>query len=344
MVPPGNAFARSAALSRSRNSVSQERTVPPYWNLWERRRFNQMSSPPVVVGVLFRTRCWTTSGKRCACCAKRRFCAGDDTVTRARNRRERSHLQFRRCPRACPRPPCFRVLDAPVPAAPRGKRHVFPLPGLRGPAGPQPVLCRAGGHPALGFAFAAEKGALPEMRFGEMAARARSHQHHHRLRARWDRAAPRLRRRHEPDVEPRAGSFARDRGAPGRGAGRGRLVRQFVDRKPGEAVVGRTLGLLVAHANVDLFSRFRIPGAVPVALDVRLDLRVVLFTLVVSALSALLFDSRAPDEQSGTRAGVEVRTNLRRETASALRAERAGRRALRRGCSRVRPVLAWIIF
>lgn len=64
------------------------------------------------------------------------------------------------------------------------------------------------------------------------------------------------------------------------------------------AVVGGTLGLLVAHANVDLFSRFRIPGAVPGALDVRLDLRVVLFTLVVSALSALLFDSRARDEQS----------------------------------------------
>ena len=52
---------------------------------------------------------------------------------------------------------------------------------------------------------------------------------------------------------------AHSRGAPGRqGRGRGRLVRQSVDRKPVMAVVEATLGLLVAQANVDLFSRFRI--------------------------------------------------------------------------------------
>jgi len=73
------------------------------------------------------------------------------------------------------------------------------------------------------------------------------------------------------------------------GAGRGRLVRQLLTESLVIAVAGGALGLLVAQANVDLLSQFRFPGAVPIVFDVRLDARVLLFTLAISVACALLF-------------------------------------------------------
>jgi len=72
------------------------------------------------------------------------------------------------------------------------------------------------------------------------------------------------------------------------GAGRGRLIRQLLMESLVIATLGGALGLLVAQANVDLFSRFRIPSDPPFVLDVRLDARVVLFTLLASMMSVLL--------------------------------------------------------
>jgi predicted permease len=73
------------------------------------------------------------------------------------------------------------------------------------------------------------------------------------------------------------------------GAGRGRLVRQLLTESLVIAVLGGALGLLVAQANVDLFSRFHIPSTPPIVFDVRLDTRVLLFALLVSVATTLLF-------------------------------------------------------
>jgi predicted permease len=81
------------------------------------------------------------------------------------------------------------------------------------------------------------------------------------------------------------------------GAGRGRLVRQLLTESLVIAVLGGALGLLVAMAGVELFSRIKISIDMPVVLDVRLDPRVLLFTILVSVASALLF-GLAPALQS----------------------------------------------
>jgi macrolide transport system ATP-binding/permease protein len=81
------------------------------------------------------------------------------------------------------------------------------------------------------------------------------------------------------------------------GAGRGRLVRQLLTESLVIAVLGGALGLLVALAGVQLFSQIKISVDMPVVLDVRLDPRVLLFTLLISVVSALLF-GLAPALQS----------------------------------------------
>jgi macrolide transport system ATP-binding/permease protein len=73
------------------------------------------------------------------------------------------------------------------------------------------------------------------------------------------------------------------------GAGRARLVRQLLTESLVIALLGGTLGLVVAEAGVDVFSQIRIPSALPIALDFRLDPRVLLFSLFAAVASALLF-------------------------------------------------------
>jgi len=81
------------------------------------------------------------------------------------------------------------------------------------------------------------------------------------------------------------------------GAGRVRLIRQLLTESLVIAILGGALGLLIAQAGADLFSRFRIPSDIPVVLDVRLDSRVLLFVLLVSVATAILF-GLAPALQS----------------------------------------------
>jgi macrolide transport system ATP-binding/permease protein len=81
------------------------------------------------------------------------------------------------------------------------------------------------------------------------------------------------------------------------GAGRLRLVRQLLTESVVIALLGGVLGLVVAEAGVDLFSRIRIPGDIPIVVDPRLDTRVLLFLLLVSVASAILF-GLAPALQS----------------------------------------------
>ena len=81
------------------------------------------------------------------------------------------------------------------------------------------------------------------------------------------------------------------------GAGRGRLVRQLLTESLVIAALGGALGLLVAKAGVDLFGQIKIPADIPVVIDVRLDPRVLLFTILASVASALVF-GLAPALQS----------------------------------------------
>ena len=81
------------------------------------------------------------------------------------------------------------------------------------------------------------------------------------------------------------------------GAGRGRIVRQLLTESLVIAILGGTLGLVVAEAGADLFSQFRIPIDVPLVIDVKLDPGVLLFALAISLASAILF-GLAPALQS----------------------------------------------
>jgi hypothetical protein len=109
------------------------------------------------------------------------------------------------------------------------------------------------------------------------------------------------------------------------GAAQGRLVRQFVDRKPGDGGRGRDIG--PAGGPSQRGSVFPVPHPGRRSSRIACAAGPVYARGLGSERPSVWFDSRAPDEQCGTRAGVEVRANRRRETASALRAERAGRRA-----------------
>jgi predicted permease len=73
------------------------------------------------------------------------------------------------------------------------------------------------------------------------------------------------------------------------GAGRGRLIRQLLTESLVIAILSGALGLLVAQAGADLFSQMRIPTEVPLVMDVKLDPGVLLFTLLISVASAVLF-------------------------------------------------------
>jgi predicted permease len=73
------------------------------------------------------------------------------------------------------------------------------------------------------------------------------------------------------------------------GAGRARIVRQLLTESLLIALAGGAAGLLFAQAGVATLSNIQIPGDVPVRLTFDLDLRVLWFTLAVSAASALLF-------------------------------------------------------
>ena len=81
------------------------------------------------------------------------------------------------------------------------------------------------------------------------------------------------------------------------GAGRGRLIRQLLTESLVIAILGGALGLLVAQAGGEMFSRFHIPSEIPIVLDIRLDSQVLVFAMLVSVASAILF-GLAPALQS----------------------------------------------
>jgi predicted permease len=86
------------------------------------------------------------------------------------------------------------------------------------------------------------------------------------------------------------------------GAGRARLIRQLLTESLVIAILGGALGLLLAQAAANRFSQIRIPIDVPLMIDVKLDPQVLLFALLISVASAVLF-GLAPALQS-TRADL----------------------------------------
>ena len=72
------------------------------------------------------------------------------------------------------------------------------------------------------------------------------------------------------------------------GAGQGRLVRQVLTESIALALIGGTLGLLLAHWGMRTALAL-LPQALPRSENVRLDGRVLLFTLLVSALAGIVF-------------------------------------------------------
>jgi macrolide transport system ATP-binding/permease protein len=94
------------------------------------------------------------------------------------------------------------------------------------------------------------------------------------------------------------------------GASRSRLIRQFLTESLIIAFAGGLLGLLVAQAGADLFSKIRIPSDIPAVLDFNPDPRVLFFTALIAVASAILFGlapafrSSRPDLSAALKPGI----------------------------------------
>ena len=102
------------------------------------------------------------------------------------------------------------------------------------------------------------------------------------------------------------------------GAGRARLVRQLLTESLVIALLGGTLGLVLAQAGVETFSHFKIPSDIPLSIDAKLDLRVTLYALFASIASAILFglapalQATRTDLVPALKSGVEGASKRRR--------------------------------
>jgi predicted permease len=73
------------------------------------------------------------------------------------------------------------------------------------------------------------------------------------------------------------------------GAGRTRLLRQLITESLVIAVMGGALGVGVGYGSMRLFRLIQLPTDLPIQLSFQLDRRVLLFSLIVSLASAVLF-------------------------------------------------------
>jgi predicted permease len=73
------------------------------------------------------------------------------------------------------------------------------------------------------------------------------------------------------------------------GAGRLRLIRQLLAESLAIALAGGLVSLLLARAGAAFLSRMQIPTDLPIVISIKVDGRVLWFSLAVSLISALLF-------------------------------------------------------
>lgn len=73
------------------------------------------------------------------------------------------------------------------------------------------------------------------------------------------------------------------------GASRARIIRQFLIESTSLSLIGSVMGLLLAIWIIRLVAAFRSPFEIRLALDLRLDVRVLAVTLLLSFASALIF-------------------------------------------------------
>jgi predicted permease len=72
------------------------------------------------------------------------------------------------------------------------------------------------------------------------------------------------------------------------GASRWRLVRQLLTESLLISLLGGAVGLLLAQACLDAIMPFRVPSEIPIYLTAKLDLRLVLYALCATAISAVI--------------------------------------------------------
>ncbi|MBX9602152.1 MAG: ABC transporter permease [Bryobacteraceae bacterium] len=73
------------------------------------------------------------------------------------------------------------------------------------------------------------------------------------------------------------------------GAGRARLVRQLLTESLMLSLSGGVMGLAIAWLAMRFFERIRVPSDLPIVFSFRMDERVLLFSLLVSLFSAVIF-------------------------------------------------------
>jgi putative ABC transport system permease protein len=107
------------------------------------------------------------------------------------------------------------------------------------------------------------------------------------------------------------------------GAGRERLVRQLITESLTLAALGGALGVLLAHAGLPLLAKL-VPDFLPVAATPAVDLRVLLFAALLTALTGLAFGvipalrASGPAAAEGLREGARAGAGPRQERLRSL--------------------------